>query len=185
MRFINANNIWWEPTTQLFSLFCRRVISSEPASHISFPSLHHRFWRKYRCLYRITLGSNNLWSLLRWKLIHPPQMHQHSIVFATHSRFAFARATSVKAPGGKRGPASLGLWFPFVGKHDGSEQCCWNSAHLPRTTISDRQTCMQEGSCVSIWPGEAWAAKSNLRRGSQRQIKLSKGNLTISASTQA
>lgn len=60
-EFMNANDIWLEPTTQLFSLYCRkRFISSVPASYVSFPAPHHMFWRKSQCLCRISLGSSNL-----------------------------------------------------------------------------------------------------------------------------
>lgn len=97
----------------------------------------------------------------------------------------------MKASGGKRGAANLGLWFPFVGKHDGSERSCWKSPHLPQDS-HHRQTDMQAGGilhwhrryarcCAArLWPG---AAKPNLRRRARHQIKLIKGNLIISASS--
>lgn len=62
MSFMNANDIWLEPTTQLFSLQRGRgFIRSVPASHVSFPAPHHRFWRRSKCLCRISLGSSNTW----------------------------------------------------------------------------------------------------------------------------
>lgn len=145
MSFMNANDIWLEPTTQLFSLqLRRRFIKSVPASHVSFPTPHHRFWRKSQCLGRISLGGSNLWRLLGQKLLSPPQIHQHNRVSATANEFLFARARWMKASGGKGGAANLGLWFPFVGKHDGSERCCWKSPHLPQDSYR-RQTDVHAG----------------------------------------
>jgi len=117
MSFMNANDTWPEPTTQLFSLHCRRQsISSVPALHVSFPALHHRFWRKSRCLCGISLGTSNLRSLLGQKLSPPPQIRQCSRVSAACSRFLFATTREMKASGGKGGSSQPGFAVPHFRK---------------------------------------------------------------------
>lgn len=112
--------------------------SSVPAPYVSFPAPHHSFSRKSRCLCRIS----HLWSLLGQKLPSPPQIHQRSqgVCNSKWNEYECIRREG--------GAVNLGLWFLVVGKHDGSEQSCWKSPHLPQDGCH-RQTRMQEGSCIS------------------------------------
>lgn len=46
-----------------------------------------------------------------------------------------------KAVGREEGGATnVSLWFPFVGKHDGSEQGCWKAPHLSQDRQTDTHT---------------------------------------------
>lgn len=129
MSFMNANDMWLEPATQLFSLQRGRgFIRSVPASHVSFPTPHRRFWRRSKRLCRISLGSKQHLEVLGQKFPRPPQIHQCRRVSATASRIHFTTARWTKVLGGKRGSNQRGFvgplcrkaWWQWAGLMEGS-----------------------------------------------------------------